>query len=261
MFEDPCAEARVDLATGKQHQPLPHIGKERVKAREKHENRDHDPERVPSLMRDHLVDQHLQKQRNGKGDEVRHNCRGRDPEQQVPLLQQLRHEPAEPEGAGLVGQGRRAPGKQERARPLGLELFAGDQMNPFRLAPRVEDRGRKLAVRAGNRMHQDDPVAAAHRGKRRIGRAEPRGPLPPRPREDPRAKPRLAEGGAHGGRHLVLDDDGQRVGRQMDAVVRGEQEGATQGRQLRRQRRELRGEGRDRDRHGPDLSPVGVSRW
>ena len=93
MGKGPRPDQRIDLATRNQHKALADIGKAGVEPGQ-HDIDHHDGDkRVPRLMGDHPVDQHLKQQGQGKADQIAHDHRQRHPHQQPRLRPEGGQEP------------------------------------------------------------------------------------------------------------------------------------------------------------------------
>ena len=138
-----------------------------------------DGQRRIALVDEHLVDHQLEEERRREAERVEDEGGDGDVDEEAPLAQDFRHEPAEAEGLVGVEQLELALQEEDGPAPGARELRLGDEQEFRALRQGVEDPDH-LLVAAGRwrRVDHDNPVAVVEAGECRIGLAQPhqRGP-------------------------------------------------------------------------------------
>ena len=251
MRKGPCPDDRIDARPGNLHQPLPHKGKSGVKACQHHIDHHDGGQRVPRLMRDHPVDQHLKQQGQGKADQVADHHRHRNPRQQPRLRPHGRHEPRQAKGRCLGPGGGAFLHQQDLACPHRRKLRHGNGLDAQRLLGGVED-GRDLGTVLNHHHDQDDPGPVAARDQRRVSGAKGGGGLDSAALQQAALQPRPAQRCRDRGQHVAIGQLRQILGPQRLAMMGRDQEGRAQRGQLMFAQRQFPGKSGVRNRHaGP----------
>ena len=191
-------------------------------------------------MGDHLVDQQLEQQRRGEGDQRGHRGDQGDVEKRAVLAQDFRQEPAEAEGPWLLPRRPGAPAGDEQAAPAGHETIARDAADAVLLAARVEDGGGG-SVGPVERVHHDEPVAVLLQRHDREGAVERRQAPPCAGPHRPALEPGPAHHPRDRAERVGFGEFGEILRRQLHAGVQGDDEQAAHRRMGGRE-----GEGRRR---------------
>ena len=171
-------------------------------------DRQHVERRIPFVRQD-LVDDELEEERNDEAEHQKHDGSQADTAEEPFLSQQFGNEPGQPEGLLGVGNAILPRGEDDLARPFLVELF-GAQRDHFRIArPRVENADLERVT--GSAHADDDNRAAVLQSRQnRKGLAERN--------KSRRSKPRGL--GPHSGRTDDMDElPGRRIIRAERIVV------------------------------------------
>ena len=220
------AHDSVDLAARDQHQPLTGVAEGRLKRCEQDENGHDSRQRVPRLMGDDAVDQHLKQQWQAEGDQVAGQDRKRHPGKKTALRTQGRHKPCQ--AKGLIRRTRLRAGEQDPAIPDCQKPGASQGLHTLGLFARVK-RCNRLARQD---RHHDQPAAVAPPDHRGIGGAQACDLGPGAAFDQLGVKARRGQAGGDRSGKIAICQPGQIFGPQSHAVVGGNQKCRPQRRHL-----------------------------